>query len=233
MSDKEILEDEVVFEETSSKKQQKTKEVSKTEGFFQDNKNIIFGAIAALALIIIGVMVYKNNLETDNITAQQEMVQAVNYFERNADSLAIYGDGSNSGLEDIVDQYGSTVTGNLARFYLGLSFLRLGQTDEGVSHLEKYSSNGEVLSAAAFSALAYGYEEQQNFSKAARYYEKAASTPERNQFSTPVFLMDAARAYELDGNSSKALSTYKRIKSDFPNSQEGVEVDKYIARLSK
>jgi len=41
--------------------------------------------------------------------------------------------------------------------------------------------------------------------------------------------MKAGMAYEELGNYEKALSLYKRIKEEFPRSNEGREIDKYIA----
>jgi hypothetical protein len=40
--------------------------------------------------------------------------------------------------------------------------------------------------------------------------------------------MKAAMAYEELGNFEKALTLYKKIKDEFPRSNEGREIDKYI-----
>jgi hypothetical protein len=38
-------------------------------------------------------------------------------------------------------------------------------------------------------------------------------------------------AYEIEGKNDLALKTYTRIKTEFARTNEGREVDKYIAKL--
>jgi len=66
-------------------------------------------------------------------------------------------------------------------------------------------------------------------SKAAGYYLKAAELKE-NEFSTPIFLMKAGMAYEINKDYKTALELYERIKYSWPTSTEAREIDKYIAR---
>ena len=46
-------------------------------------------------------------------------------------------------------------------------------------------------------------------------------------------LLNAGRNYEADGNLSKALSLYQKIKDKYPQSAEARDIDKYIGRVSK
>lgn len=48
-----------------------------------------------------------------------------------------------------------------------------------------------------------------------------------------MFLMKAGVAYELEGKNDLALKTYKRIKADFTRTNEGRDIDKYIARMNE
>ena len=61
------------------------------------------------------------------------------------------------------------------------------------------------------------------------YYADAAEM-NINDFTTPLFLMKAGWAYELNSDFDKALKMYERIKFEFPASNEAREIDKYIAR---
>jgi hypothetical protein len=47
---------------------------------------------------------------------------------------------------------------------------------------------------------------------------------------SPMFLMKAGMAYEIEGKNDLALKTYTRIKKEFARTNEGREVDKYIAK---
>jgi len=66
-------------------------------------------------------------------------------------------------------------------------------------------------------------------SEALNFYEKAAKTNE-NDFTTPIYLMKAGLAAEQLGKFDKAVAYYDRIKSDFPNTNEGRNAEKYLAR---
>jgi TolA-binding protein len=66
--------------------------------------------------------------------------------------------------------------------------------------------------------------------KAADLYLEAAEM-KKNEFTSPLFLMKAGMAYEELANLEKALEVYKKIKSDYPRSFEGREIDKNIAYL--
>ena len=61
-------------------------------------------------------------------------------------------------------------------------------------------------------------------------YIKAAGKNE-NTFSSPMYLMKAAMAYEDMKNYDKALEIYTKIRKDFFQSSEGRDAEKYIARL--
>jgi len=52
-----------------------------------------------------------------------------------------------------------------------------------------------------------------------------------NEFYNPMYLLKAGQVYELDGNKEKALEQYTRIKEEYPESSEGNNIEKYIARV--
>lgn len=56
--------------------------------------------------------------------AQQEMFMAEQYFGQDSAALAINGDGSYPGFQEIIDNYSSAPSGNLANYYLGMSSLK-------------------------------------------------------------------------------------------------------------
>ena len=52
--------------------------------------------------------------------------------------LALEGDANGPGFLDVIDQYGSTRAGNLAKHYAGICYLRLGDLDNAATYLAKY-----------------------------------------------------------------------------------------------
>ena len=57
------------------------------------------------------------------------------------------------------------------------------------------------------------------------FYSKFAG----GYFAVPIYLNKAAKTAEILGDYNSALAMYKRIKSDFPDSQEAADADKNIA----
>ena len=66
-------------------------------------------------------------------------------------------------------------------------------------------------------------------SDAISYYQQAAND-NKNKFTSPIFLKKAALANEEKGNYTDAVKIYERIKADYAETEEGKEMDKYIAR---
>lgn len=136
------------------------------------------------------------------------------------------------GMLNITKEYGSTSGGNISWYYLGTSYLRLGQIDKAIDALEKFSKGDDMISAMAYYALGAAYEEKGNWAKAAENYEAAATAQGENSKSTPLFLMAAARVYETDKKNDQAAEIYKRLMKQFPLSDEGKSAGKYLARLT-
>ena len=52
----------------------------------------------------------------------------------------------------------------------------------------------------------------------------------KDTFNAPIFLMKAGIAYEELGKYKEALEVYKNIQTNFSESREGRNIEKYIAR---
>jgi tetratricopeptide (TPR) repeat protein len=204
--------------------------------------------IAGLAVIVLGAgfLFYRSYKNAGNSAiAEKEMIHAQVAYEKvmsgQAPDSLLYSvinggpsptGGVFKGFLKIAADYGNTTAGNLAHYYLGTSYLRLGQIDKGIASLEAFSKDDNMVSAMAYNALGAAYEEKANWDKAAENYEAAASTMGENTKSTPLFLMSLARVYETANKKDQALDTYKKIKQQYPLSEEGLVVDKYIGRIT-
>ncbi len=203
---------------------------SKTEEFINANQVQILGGVAVVAFIILGyfsyVRFYLGPLEEE---ASSQMFVAEQYFEKDSFNIALNGDATYLGFLDIADDYGSTKSGNLARYYAGISHLSLGQYEDAIYQLGKFKGQDVVLSAIAYGATGDAHMELGDADKALAAYEKAVKTNE-NEFTTPIYLMKAGVAAEKLGKFDKAISYYGRLRSDFPNTNEGRSAEKYLSR---
>lgn len=201
-----------------------------SEEFLEKNKNIVIALGVALILIVGGVVFYNYYQTNQNETAQKELFQAVYYFEADSLGLALNGDGNNYGFLDIIDLYGSTKTGNLATFYAGSTYLRLGDFESSIRYLKDFSASDDLVQARAYSLLGDAYMELLDYETAASYYQKASDYKPNKQF-TPIYLTKAAIAYERKGDNTAALKCYSTIVDKFYGAAEFQDAKKHKARL--
>jgi len=205
--------------------------LSRTERYIEENQKPLTIIILALVVVVIVFMGYKRFIVIPaEKEAQSQMFMAERYFEQDSFNLALYGDGNNLGMIDIIDDYGITKSSELAHYYAGVSFLNLGEFELAIKHLEKFSSNDKMIKLIAKGAIGDAYLELGEPSKAIGYYEKAATT-EDNVFVNPIYLFKAGQVYESQEEFQKALETYQKIKDNYPESQEGQKIEKYIAKV--
>ncbi len=198
----------------------------KFEEWFEKNKNII-SIIGGGIVLVIGLIFFgKYYLQTQNTDAQNEMFQAVYYFESDSLNKALNGDGVNKGLVEISDDYGMSQAGKLAGFYAGVCYLKLGKFDEAIDFLDRFSANDVLVQARAYSLIGDAYMEKNDYSNAISYYEKASKHQPTKQF-TPDYLMKLALAYELNKDYSNAVNTYNIIINEYPTSQKLNDAKKY------
>lgn len=205
---------------------------SSIDTFIAQNKNLLLVGAGVLLLVIGGLGFYNYSKETQNNEAHAEMFRAVKYFEADSLNRALNGDVGASGFLDIENDFSGTAAANMAKYYIGIIYLKQGNVDEGIDYLESFSKGDDFLSMGAYTALAFAYEDQGDAAKAASLFEKAARTPGENEQTTPTMLLNAGRNYEAAGNPGKAKSLYQEIKDEYPFSSEGINIDKYLGRVA-
>jgi tetratricopeptide (TPR) repeat protein len=204
--------------------------LTRTEQFLEKNyKALLIGLGVIIVIVGIGWLA-KQYLNNKNDEAQSQMYQAERYLEMDSLSLALNGDGNYLGFLDIANEYKFTNTGNLAIYSAGICYLHLGEYQEAIDLLNKYSKKDKVLGSLAIGATGDAYVELGNLDKGIEKYLEAAEYAE-NSFNTPLFLMKAGELNELNGNYSDALKLYEKIELKYPESTEGTTIEKYISRV--
>jgi tetratricopeptide (TPR) repeat protein len=189
--------------------------------------------LTGLAIVVALVGLFwlgKVYLTKRNNEAQSQMYQAERYLEMDSINLALNGDGNYLGFIDIADEYKFTKAGNLARYGAGICHLHLGNYQEAIDFLNKYSRKDKVIGSIALGATGDAYVELGDLEKGISKYLEAAEFAD-NSFNSPLFLMKAAELYELKGSYPEALKLYERIKDEYPTSTEGSSIEKYISRV--
>jgi len=209
---------------------------SKTEEWVVKNQKYIMGVVGAIALVALAYLGYKNFIAApQNKDAMNEMYTAKKYFDEAAsgvasDSLynmALNGGEGKYGMLDIINEYGGSPAANQANYYAGMSYLNLKDYPNAVKYLDDFSSDDKMLGPIAKGGIGDAFVQLEQLDKALEYYQKAFQA-DVNEFTTPLYLMKAARvAIDLNEN-SKALDYLKRIKSEFPTSTEATQADVLI-----
>jgi len=205
--------------------------LTKTEQFIEDNQKIILYVIAAVVILVGGFLGFnKFYLQPRENEAESQMFMAVNYFDQDLFDLAIEGDGNYLGLLDIIDNYRITKKANLAKYYTGISYLYLGEYEEALYYLNKFKTKDLLLAPITEGSKGDAYLEMGDTDNALKQYRKAIALPE-NELTTPRFMMKAANLLESMDKLQDALTMYESIKAKYPNSEEGFNADRYIARI--
>lgn len=215
---------------------------SKAEMFFEKNQKIVFGIIAAIVIVVLGYFLYQKYVsEPNQREARNEMFKAEQYFQNALDAsgkekdslfnLALNGGDGKYGFLQIIDNYGGTKAANLSEYYAGTAYLNMQQYKEAIDHLDKFSADDDVIAPIAKGAIGDAFVQLNQLDNALEYYEKAFSLS-TNDFTTPKYLQKAGVVALSKGDNTKALGYFKRIKEEFPSSEEGKNIDLYIGRAS-
>ena len=203
--------------------------VSKTELFFQKNGKIIYGCVAAVLLIALAILAYNRFvLQPQKAEAEAEMFKAEQKYNQGDFELALRGDDNNMGFEEIIDKYGSKA-GEAVYLYAGGCALQMGEYDKALEYLKKYDGKDRILLARAQAGMGDAYVNLEDYKSALAAYEKAAATTD-NMYAAEYFLKAGEVAEEM-GDKDLALSFYKKIKDQYPNAPQAMDLDKYITRL--
>jgi tetratricopeptide (TPR) repeat protein len=203
---------------------------SKTEKYIEENKKSLTIILGGILLVIGGYFAWDRlYVQPQEEEAVASMFYAQQYFESDSLNKAIKGDGQHKGFVAIADEFSVTKSANLAHYYLGICYLRTGKFEDAITELKQFDTDNAILAPVATGAMGDANMELGKTEDAISFYLKAAKIGD-NKFTTPIYLMKAAGAYEDAKNFENAIKIYEQIKTDFPNTNEGREIEKYISR---
>ena len=207
-----------------------------TEDWVAKNQKIIIGLVAAVALFTIGYLAYQRFIAApQQEEAANEMFVAQQNFQKATDGVAsdslyklsLNGSEGKFGFLKIADEYSGTDAGNLANYYAGIAYLNTGKYTEAIDYLSKFKSDDIVLGALAKGAIGDAYSQKNQPKEALENYLKAAES-NKNDFTTPRFLLKAGKTALTLGNKSDALKYFTDIKENYEATPEAASVDVLI-----
>lgn len=193
--------------------------------------------ITIIATVIIlaggGWLIYKYFFKEPNEQkAADAIFKAEEFYRMDSLQKALNGDGLNPGFLRVISKYGGTRAGNLAHFYAGDIYLKMGDYAKAVKHLKDFSTDAKQIQARAYKLLGDAYAELGKNQDALDNYKKAAHYYEDDQENSSEYLFMAAYfADRVMKKTKEATELYKELKEKYPRTEKGVNADKYLAQL--
>ena len=201
--------------------------------FYEKNKKMISTVTTVLLSVVViyfaYTKLYKGPAEEKAATA---MAFPQLCFSVDSLNLALNGDGKNLGFTKIAKKYDGTAAGNLAHYYEGVCFLKLGDAKQAIKSLEAFNGKGTMIAYQAWGLLGDAYMESGNSAKAIENFKKAVEDKDDIMI-TPLYLYHLGLAYEAGNNAGEAKAAFMRIRDEFPRSMQARDMDKELARLGE
>lgn len=222
----------------ANKKEQGTYEdtLNKSEAVFLKYKKPLLIAVAAVIVVVAGVILYKNYISAPReAEASTELAKSQILFNGQQYDQAL------AGFQKVQSDYSGTDAGNLANLYVALCYAHQAKPDwaKALENAEKFStSDDEMISPASQMALGDIYANNNQNDKAVDCFKKAAKMADAeaadnvNLSIAPLALRKAGILLESEGKKADALEIYKEIKKTYVNSPVYQDIDKYIERTS-
>jgi TolA-binding protein len=199
-----------------------------TQSFIQKYQNHILIGAAAI-LVIVGAffafkLIWQEPRERD---AMDELFKAEQRFEQDSFALALENPGEGYlGFLDITEEYKGTRAGNLANYYSGISYLRLGRYEAAISYLKDFDPTGAFTPIAKHGALGDAYSELDEMDKAVAEYKKAVEAG-GNELLTPYYAYKLGMLLRALSRNDEAVKYFKMIVQEYPNASQAADVKKY------
>jgi predicted negative regulator of RcsB-dependent stress response len=194
-------------------------------------KLIAAGALAAV-VVAVGVYFLLDFLDARAAEGQRQLARAISIYHGTIDPAAPE-DPFSKGPEPafrteqakyqaavkefqvFLDKRGSSKLGVIARYYLGLSQLELGQSKEGIQNLEQVRNNAKDRTVAylARKVLAEQYVESGNAKGAQELLEGMIQDPQCDLPKEDLRL-ELGKAYAAEGKRDQALKVLRQARDD-------------------
>lgn len=187
--------------------------------WIEENQNLISWVVLGILAVALCVWLIKSYVIEPKVEqAGNENAVAMTYFLQQNYEVALNGnDDDCMGFAAISDKYHNQ-PGKLAAYCAGICNYQLGNYEEAIEYLQKYSSKEKTTAAAAKQLLGDAYVQTDQLDKAAKCFEEVGAMD--HGILSPMSLMKAAHVYQEQGNEAAARKAYNTIKEKYPQSNE-------------
>lgn len=208
--------------------------LSKTDQFIEKHLKAIIVAIVAIIVVVVAFIGIRHAyILPKEKEAEAAIFPGERYLSEQNYEVALNGDSIGYvGFLSVVDEYGCTPSGNLAKAYSGICYYHLGDYKNALDQLKAYKGKDQLVAATVSGLIGDCYVDSGDTKKAIDYFEKAVKKADSSTIGS-IYLKKAGLANESLGNYKAALEKYNTIKNKYPESQEAAGIEKYIERAQK
>ena len=212
--------------------------MNRTEFFLEKHGRTMSYLILALFVVAALVFGYRALVVAPRAEKAAALIaEAQNRFEQETPDyeLALLGDDSGAGFLEVIERYGATPAGNLAKHYAGICYLHMGDLENAAAYLAKFSPvkglPGQIINAQNLGLQGDVAVEQQAYANAAKLFAKAAKASDNN-LTAPLYLYKQALAEQAAGNRTQTAALCERILADYPMSMEASQAEKLLGGVN-
>lgn len=206
---------------------------TRSELFMERNKTAVTIAVVAVLAIVAGLLGYRKFIaEPKAKQAAESIWKAQYYFEIDSLDLALNGDGNYFGFAQVADEYGSTPTGELAKFYIAVINQQKGDYETALQYYKEADLGDDILRVMAVGNQGDVLVELGRNDEAVGQFMKAADLV-KSDYTTPMFLMKAGIVYQQMNDWKNAAKCFSRVTTDYPSSPDLNMAKKYEARAKE
>lgn len=197
--------------------------------YFEENKSRIYIYAGVLLAVVAAVYFYISYKSSQNEKADLALSKVISLYDAGAYQEAINGRTADNviGLQKIVDEYGSTESGETAKIYLANAYNFLGRTDDALKYYDDYSGDNDVFEATALAGKGGCLEAKGEFEKAADAYKEASLVAKNNPLNAEYLLQSGINYLEA-GNKEDALTVLQKAKDEYKTSPYARDVERYL-----
>ena len=198
--------------------------------FFDRHRTAVYATIAVIAVGVLAIVGWTYYHAQQVEEAEQLLGQIVGTYEAGNYEEALQGTGDLPGLLTIAEEYGGTPAGNMAHFYAADALYATGQKEQALEHWEAFEKEETILGASAYAGMAAVNEDLGNYERAGDFYLRAAAYYE-SDVTSPLYLLQAARAYEAAAAYEQAQAALEQLEEEYPDSPQAAQVPVAAARI--
>lgn len=197
-----------------------------------ENKKKVYIAAGVLVVLVVVGFLYFINKKAKNEEAETKLSAVIILYEQGKYPESINGDpaANITGLSQIVNEYGSTESGETAKLYLANCYFNIKDYDNALKQFEDYGGDNDIIKASCLSGIAAVHEAKGDLKKAGEYYEKAANV-NKDVVINQENLFYAIRVYTTAGDKENAKRVFDKFKELYPKSKYLNEAKRFEAEF--